>query len=133
MPNKNATLLAKWFDQVWNQGNESAIHDLFDRDAIAYGIDGKVIKGPEGFLDFYRDFKKQFSNINITVDEAISEEDLESARCTVKAKEMNSEKEVLFTGICMVRVKNGKISEAWNHFDFLDMHKQLGYELVPKS
>jgi predicted ester cyclase len=31
-----------------------------------------------------------------------------------------------FTGITIVRVRDGKIVEAWNNFDFMTMRKQLG-------
>ena len=31
----------------------------------------------------------------------------------------------------MVRVEGGKIAEAWNHYDFLDMYQQLGQVLTP--
>jgi predicted ester cyclase len=33
---------------------------------------------------------------------------------------------VEFTGITIVRVANGKIAEAWNNFDFMRLHKQVG-------
>jgi predicted ester cyclase len=33
---------------------------------------------------------------------------------------------VEITGIAIVRVADGKIVEAWNNFDFLTMHRQLG-------
>jgi predicted ester cyclase len=33
---------------------------------------------------------------------------------------------VEFTGISILRVENGKIVEAWNNFDFMKMHQQLG-------
>jgi predicted ester cyclase len=31
-----------------------------------------------------------------------------------------------FTGIAIVRIENGKIVEAWNNFDFMTLHKQVG-------
>jgi predicted ester cyclase len=31
-----------------------------------------------------------------------------------------------FTGIAIVRIKDGKFVEAWNNFDFMTMFKQLG-------
>jgi len=37
-----------------------------------------------------------------------------------------TQKETKFTGMCIARVKNGKFVEAWNNFDFLTMHTQLG-------
>ena len=30
------------------------------------------------------------------------------------------------TGISIVRIKDGKIVEGWNNFDFMTMYKQLG-------
>jgi predicted ester cyclase len=33
---------------------------------------------------------------------------------------------VQFSGIAIVRIKDGKIAEAWNQFDFMEMNKQLG-------
>jgi hypothetical protein len=33
---------------------------------------------------------------------------------------------VEFTGVSITRIKDGKIIEAWNNFDFMKMYKQLG-------
>jgi predicted ester cyclase len=33
----------------------------------------------------------------------------------------------------MVRVKDGKIAEAWNHYDFLNLNQQLGQTLAPQE
>jgi len=40
-------------------------------------------------------------------------------------------KKVAFTGLCIARVKNNQIVEAWNNFDFLSMYQQVG--AVPAS
>jgi predicted ester cyclase len=37
-----------------------------------------------------------------------------------------TQKSVEFTGMCFARVQDGRIVEAWNNFDFLAMHTQLG-------
>jgi predicted ester cyclase len=105
---------------------------MFDSEGIAHGItDENSPKGPDGFEAFYNNFNSQFSNINITIDDVVSEQDIESARCNVKATHIDSGKEIQFPGICMVRKKDGKIIEAWNQFDFLSMYQQLGYRLAP--
>jgi predicted ester cyclase len=31
--------------------------------------------------------------------------------------------------MCIARIENGKIAEAWNNFDFLSMYQQLGMQL----
>jgi predicted ester cyclase len=33
---------------------------------------------------------------------------------------------VEFTGISIVRIRDGQIVEAWNNFDFMSMNQQIG-------
>ena len=35
-------------------------------------------------------------------------------------------KRMSITGITIIRAQNGQIVEAWNNFDVLGMHQQLG-------
>ena len=35
-----------WFDEVWNQGREDTIDQLFASDAIAHGLPGGTLRGP---------------------------------------------------------------------------------------
>ncbi|MCW3107075.1 MAG: hypothetical protein JWQ09_1581 [Segetibacter sp.] len=129
MRNTNSTLQYKWFNEVWNNGNESAINDLMTEDAIAHGLTDQ--RGPEAFKTFYNNFKKQFSNIDIEVEDVVVQDDMEVSRCKVKAIETATGKPVEFSGTCMTQIKDGKIAEAWNHFDFLSMYQQLGHTLTP--
>ena len=125
------TLLYDWFNEVWNKDNENAIDQLLSHDSFAHGIlKPEEPKGAEGFKLFFRDFRKTFHNINIEVDDVVKQDDMEAARTTVNAVHTVTGKNVSFTGICMVRVKDGKIAEAWNNYDFLSMYQQLGQELV---
>jgi predicted ester cyclase len=130
MRNVRSTLLHKWFDEVWNQGDENAIDRLMTNDSPAKGIlSDDQPKGPEGFKIFFRDFRNQFHNIKVKVEDAISQDDIESARTTVTAIHTPSGKNVTFSGMCMVRVADGKIAEAWNNYDFLTLYQQLGQKL----
>jgi hypothetical protein len=134
MRNFETTLLFKWFQQVWNEGNENAIDELFSVDGIAYGVADEInIKGPEEFKSFYNGFRKQFSNINVIVGDVISQDEVESARCIVDAIHIDSGKKVHFTGICMAKISNGKIIEGWNNFDFLKMNQQIGLTLTNEA
>ena len=127
MPNAPATVLYKWFHEVWNNQNESAIDTLFHADGIAHDLGGENdLKGPEGFKTFYQSFRNRFKDVHVEVNEVIREDDFESALCTVSATEKESGKPVKFKGICMARIVDHKIAEAWNSFDFLEMYKQLG-------
>ena len=130
MRNTQSTLLYKWFDEVWNKGDENAIHRLMTNESKAHGIvQSDQPGGADGFKAFFRDFKSQFHDIKIDVDDVVSQDDMESARTTVSAIHTPSNKQVEFSGICMVRVQDGKIAEAWNNYDFLSMYQQLGQKL----
>ena len=129
MPNKNSTLTFRWFNEVWNNGNRAAIDELMDTKAIIHGIDTIKTPGPEGFKVFYDDFRQQFPKVNVKVEDAVSEGGYETSRCTVTATNAN-EQTVEFTGMTFICVRNNKIVESWNNFDFLSMYQQLGFKLA---
>ena len=132
MREAKSTILYKWFNDVWNNDDETAIEKLMTHDSSAQGIlPEEHPKGAEGFKIFFRDFRNQFHNINIAIEDVIAQDDMESARTIVNAIHTATGKNVSFTGICMVRVKDGKIAEAWNNYDFLNMYQQLGQNLTP--
>ncbi|MDQ6478065.1 ester cyclase [Dyadobacter sp. LHD-138] len=127
-----SSLLYRWFDQVWNQNDENAIDRLMANDAEFHGIvTENNTKGVPGFKLFFRDFTSRFHNITIDVEDVVSEDDMESARTLITATHTASNKVVVVPGICMIKVESGKIAEAWNHYDFLSLHEQLGQKLVP--
>jgi predicted ester cyclase len=127
-----STLLHQWFNEVWNQNQEDSIDKLMTTESHAHGIiaPGQP-KGPAGFKLFYHGFKDQFDNIHINVKDVISQDDMECAHTEVTATHKETGKNVKFSGLCMARIEGGKIAEAWNHYDFLDMYQQLGQVLTP--
>ena len=129
MPNRNSTLTYRWFQEVWNNGRKEAIDELLDVNGVIHGIEGINVPGPEGFKVFYDSFRQQFPKIHVEVEDAVSEDGYETSRCTVTATNANNQT-VNFSGMTFIRVKNNKIVEAWNNFDFLSMYQQLGFKLA---
>ncbi len=129
MKDIKTTLVAKWFEEVWNKGRSAAIDQLLAPEIMAYGL-GTVghLKGIEAFKSFYEDFKMQLNNVEVVVENVVSEEDMEAAFCKVTAIDAASGKALAFSGMCMIKIKDGKIAEAWNNFDFLTMYQQMGFE-----
>jgi predicted ester cyclase len=108
---------------------------MFDPDVIIYGLaetSGKEVSGAEAFKAFHEGFRGAFPDIQVVVEDTVTEGDKIAARCLVKATHVGdglgieaSGKPVEFTGMCMVRVKDGRIIESWNSFDFLTLMKQI--------
>src|SRR5215207_4388844 len=122
----NAAVVRRWFEEVWNRGREEAIDELFDEA-------GSPLRGASGFKPFFRRFREAFPELEVVVEDTVSEGDKVAARCTVRGRHRGdalgfkaTDSPVEFDGICIVRVRGGKIVEAWNNFDFMSMFQQLG-------
>jgi predicted ester cyclase len=124
------TLLQQWFDEVWHKANEHAIDELMHPDAIIHGLEtDKTKTGPEAFKPFYKSFRDAFPSINVELEPIFSNDEIEAAHCLVRGKNAEG-KDVNFTGLTIVKFKDGKLIEGWNAFDFLAMYKQLGFSLT---
>jgi steroid delta-isomerase-like uncharacterized protein len=136
MSEANKELIRRWFEEVWNQGRADAIDEMFDENGVAHGLSddpANPIKGPTAFRPFHNLFREAFPNMMIVVEDVIAEDDKVAARCSVRAQHEGdflgkaaTQSPVDFTGIAIVRIYNGKIVEAWNNFDFMTLHKQVG-------
>ena len=136
MSEENKALIRRWFEEVWNKGREEAINEMFAEDGIAHGLadeSGEPLRGPTGFKPFFRNFRTAFPDIEVVVEDTITEGEKVAARCTVRGKHQSdtlgfaaTQRPMEITGMTIVRVRDGKIIEAWNNFDFMSMFKQLG-------
>ena len=136
MSDENKALIRRCFEQVWNKGREEAIDEMFAEDGIAHGLadeGGETMRGPTGFKPFFQKFRAAFPDIEVVVEDTVTEGDKVAARCTVRGKHQSdslgfaaTQQPMEITGITIVRVRDGKIVEAWNNFDFMSMFKQLG-------
>jgi predicted ester cyclase len=127
-------LARQWFDEVWNKGDESAIDRLMAADGISHGLAPEPIRGPEQFKPFYRMFKSALGDLSIAVERTVVEGDTCAVLCHVVARHVGhtlggaaTNRDVDFWGMTMVRVKDGKLVEGWNAFDFLAMYQQMGW------
>lgn len=120
----------RWFEEVWNNGNVNIIDELLDENIITHGLDteGSGV-GIQSFKVFHKDFTDNFKDIHVEVEQIIAEDDYEVARCTASAVQKLTGRKVEFSGIVINKIKDGKIIEAWNNFDFLSMYLQLGQKL----
>jgi steroid delta-isomerase-like uncharacterized protein len=140
---ENKALLKRWFEEVWNRGRAEAIDEMLAADGIAHGLSddaAKPLKGPAGFKPFHKMFRGAFPDIKVIIEDMIAEGDKVAARCSVRGKHTGdhlgvaaSNATVEFTGMTIVRIKNGKFVEGWNNFDFLKMNQQIGIGWSPPA
>lgn len=128
-------MIRRWFDEVWNQGDEEAIDRLLAKNSTMWGVNRPDVSstGSEEFKKFYRTMRSTFSDIKITLDQIIQEDDTAFARWTVTGVHSGegsgspaTRKVLKLTGMSACRVQDGMIVEAWNIWDQIGMARQLG-------
>lgn len=133
---KYKTTMHEWFEEVWNQRKAETIGRLLAADAVVHGItdeNGNELRGPKAFERFHAVYLNAFPNMAVEVLDSLAEGDKLACRCVIRAKHEGewlgiapTKKQVEITGMCIVYIKDGKITEAWNNFDFLTMYTQIG-------
>lgn len=118
------------------QSRADAIGEMLAADGVVHGLSDDVAKtltGPEEFKPFHATFRGAFPNISVVVEDMVAEGDKVAARCSVRGQHegdnlgvVASNAQVHFTGMVIVTIRDGKIVEAWNNFDFLAMNRQIG-------
>ena len=141
MPEQKENLLRRWFEEVWNKARLEAVDEMAAPDIVAHGLvdaQGKEIAGTEGFKVFWHQFRDAFPDVWIDVEDEMADGDKVIVRCTVRGTHLGggmglkaTGKKMAFSGVCIGRIKDGRLAEAWNYFDFLGLYQQLG--VVPAS
>ena len=140
---ENKALMQRWFEEVWNKGREEGIDEMFSEDGVAHGLQdahGNELFGPAGFKPFFKNFRSAFPDIEVIIEDSVAEGDMVAVRCRVRGTHAGEGINVAatrlpvdFAGICIARINDGKIAEAWNNFDFLGLFQQIGALKLPAS
>lgn len=124
MSESKAEFLQRWFDALYVHHNEADIHQMFAADGKAYGL-GPVLTGPKEFMPVYRGFRDALAGIQITVQDSMEVGDKLAARCELRIPN-GDEESLVIEGICIVRIVDGVMHEAWNAWNFLELLQQKG-------
>jgi predicted ester cyclase len=126
-------LARRWFKEVWDDGDESAIDRLMHPKALVHGL-GRPIQGPDQFKPFFRVFHRALGDLQVEVVRTVVQGDMCAAHCHVIGRHIGPDlggaatgSPVNFWGITILRSENGLIVEGWNSFDFLSMYQQIGW------
>jgi hypothetical protein len=125
MPNL-AGFIQKFFSGVWNEGRVDLIDELIAPDCAIHGLHVPMT-GTAPFKEFHAGFNAGFHQWQVTVDEEVIDGERVAFRSTVHVTHRHTGKTASFMGGGMCRVRNGKIIEAWNAWDFLSMLQQVGH------
>jgi steroid delta-isomerase-like uncharacterized protein len=136
----NKALVHKWIDAMFHTrdlSEQSPIYQLFATDFVAHFTSRPRIEGLEAFRQFGSLYVSAFPDVQITVEDLIAEGDKVVMRYSWRGTHQGellgipaTGKQVVGSGINILRVANGKIAEQWGSPDDLGLLQQLG--VVPQ-
>ena len=135
MSANNKALVHRWFEEVWNQGREATIDELFAEDAVTRGLGESdlEVRGPAQFKIFFFNLRNSFPDMHITIEDTVAEGDKVVVRATIQGTHLGdgigvpvTGRRIHIAGIFIIRLVNGKFVEAWNSWDQLGMLRQIG-------
>jgi steroid delta-isomerase-like uncharacterized protein len=135
----NTALACQWFEQVWNQQRLSAVDELAAPHCKAHGhAPNDQVIGLAEFKEFARSVLTAFPDIQVTVEETISEGNRTllrwHARMTHRGPFMGappSGTKVEVRGMSLMYFEGGRIVEAWDNWDKFGMLQTIG--AIPES
>jgi len=137
MSEENKRLTYRWFEEVWNQGRESAIDELLSPEGIGFGL-GEAetgVHGPPQFKLFVRNFRNAFPDVHISIADVVAEGDKVAARFQVTGTHRGdglgfpaTGRKINLSGITIIQIAGGQFVRGWNNWDQLGMLQQLGVQ-----
>jgi steroid delta-isomerase-like uncharacterized protein len=131
----NRALVRRWFEEVWNQGREASIDELFPADGVGHGLGDSEqdVHGPAEFRPFVANLRGALPDIYIGIDDILTDGDRVAVRITLRGTHkgnglgvLPTNRNVSIQGIIIVRIVDGQIKEAWNSYDQLGLLRQIG-------
>lgn len=129
---ENKQLADRVWEEVWHEGKLERINDLFAPDFLRHDP-GREIHGPEENRQFIASFRTAFPDLRFTVEDQIAEGDKVCVRYRFQGTNSGpfqgrpaTQKQVVYSGILIYRIANGKIAEQWTEFDLMGLLRQLG-------
>ncbi|HEU5103698.1 MAG TPA: ester cyclase [Roseiflexaceae bacterium] len=137
MSTENKDIFQEHIEQIWNNGDASGIERFIAPNYVGFDA-AELISGIEGYKQHFERLTTAFSDIRITIEALLAEEDRVVARFVVEATHTGNlgdipptGKRVTITGIEIARINSHQIIEEHANSDTLGLLKQIG--ITPES
>ena len=130
----NKNTFRRYVDEVWKDQNLDIVDEIFAEKYRSHQSDDTVLeRGPDDVKKFVTEYRSAFSDIEVTVQHMIGEDDRVVNRWTLRLTHTGefrgipaTNKRITITGIGIYRFSGeGKVIESWDSLDQLGMLKQL--------
>lgn len=126
-------VIVRRYQEIYNSNNLDALTEVVSEDLLTPKIMPGIPSGLEGAKAAHQIMLAGFHDYETIIDDLIAEGDKVVARITMRGTHTGAfigipatGKYVVFTGIYIARIANGKIVEHWGEEDGVSLLTQLG-------
>jgi ketosteroid isomerase-like protein len=125
------SLLSQWFRRVWNEADASAIEELAAPDMASHGLVETIVGPGRWRKEFYEPMRASFDSVKVEMLDEVVAGDKIFARLVATQVPKATGLPTTMHGMCLVRIADGKIAEAWDTWDFLGLMESM--KLLPQA
>ena len=137
MPESNAVLAKRWFDEVWNRRLDATVQELFHHEGVGH-LEGRDVRGPAEFLPVRAALLDAFPDLRVIVDATVSEGTDVVVRWSATGTHRGgglgipaSQRPASFRGVTWLRFADGKIVEGWDSWNLGRLFQELAAPAKP--
>jgi steroid delta-isomerase-like uncharacterized protein len=129
----NKTIARRFFLEAFSEGKLDLLDELLAADYVDHNAPPGIPPGVEGIRYLLSTFRAAFPDVLFKVEDQVAEGDKVVTRYTFRGTHQGelfgipaTGKTVVFPGISIYRMQNGKMQEGWVNYDMMGMMQQLG-------
>jgi steroid delta-isomerase-like uncharacterized protein len=116
-----------------NSGNLNVLREILSPDVVDQDPAPDQSPGPQGFIQFFEQFRGAFPDLSVSVEHMVTDEDNVAFAYTVTGTHKGNfmgvaptGKRIQVRGVQIARFENGRMVERWGSSDELGILKQIG-------
>lgn len=134
MSTENASIVRRWVDEFVNQKNHATLDALVADNFVCHvgGVASTASEGRQAWVRRSTVLRTAFPDFHITIEDLLVDGDKVVMRYRAQGTHHGplgaaapTNKTVMYTGIMILRVSDGKISEEWTEYDSLGLMRQV--------
>lgn len=130
---RNKALMRRFYEDLWSGGNVGALSEIVAEDFVDHQAPAGGPSGREGLAELVRVWRSAFPDMRESVEHLVAEGDMVVGHFTMRGTHEGefmgvppTGRSVTMSGVDVVRVRDGRISELWYAEQMLELMQQLG-------
>ena len=136
MSEQNKILARRFYDEILNGRKMDMADEILSPEYIDHSVSAP---GLENFKTYFAMITSVFPDIKVTIEDLFTDGDKVAVRLTIHGTQLGSFRgfppistQATWTGMDIIHISNGRITERWSERDFLNLLLQLGHVQYPQ-